>query len=409
MTASRIIVVLLACIALSLPTSFAEVAAQDGPVAYPHGAEPIGTVRQVYDGALFPDVQTNTFRNIHRLFPTRTVRSGNSPYALAASERSLEYFQFESRGKTWDLYDYLSLNRVGALLVVNRGEVLFERYLMGNTPQTKWMSMSVVKSITATLVGAAIHDGHIASIDDLVIHYLPELAGSAYDGVTVRHLLQMASGVNWNETYTDPASDRRAMLEAQISQKPGSILQLMARLDRAAEPGTRWNYSTGETQVVGALVAAATDMPVADYLTQTIWQPFGMESDASWWLDAEDGLEIGGSGLSATLRDYARFGLYMLNEGMVNGKATLPPGWVAEATTPQQIGGETVDYGYMWWPLDHGAYSAIGIFGQFVYVHPESETVIAMWGAQPKPEGTDVIDEYDFFNAVIAALSKEPQ
>jgi CubicO group peptidase (beta-lactamase class C family) len=99
----------------------------------------------------------------------------------------------------------------------------------------------------------------------------------------------------------------------------------------------------------------------------------------------------------------------MLKEGMVNGQATLPQGWVAEATAPQQIGGETVDYGYMWWPLDHGAYSAIGIFGQFVYVHPESQTVIAMWGAQPKPVGTDVIDEYDFFNAVIATLSKEPQ
>jgi CubicO group peptidase (beta-lactamase class C family) len=218
----------------------------------------------------------------------------------------------------------------------------------------------------------------------------------------------MASGVDWNETYTDPASDRRAMLEAQISQQPGAILELMAKLGRAAEPGTRWNYSTGETQVVGALVAAATDMPVADYLTQTIWQPFGMESDASWWLDSAGGLEIGGSGLSATLRDYARFGLYMLNDGVVNGRATLPPGWVAEATTPQQIGGETVDYGYMWWPLDHGAYSAIGIFGQFVYVHPESETVIAMWGAQPKPVGMDVIDEYDFFNALIATLSKEP-
>lgn len=371
---------------------------------YIHDHEPIGNVRQVYDGALFPDEQVSTFRNIHRLFPTRIVAAGNEPYPLPVAEASLKNFQFKSRGRSWDLYDYLSLNRVGAVLVVSANEVVFERYFFGNSSESKWMSMSVVKSMVATLVGAAIHDGYIESIDDPLTRYLPQFAGSAYDGVTVRHLLQMASGVAWNETYTDPASDRRAMLEAQISQQPGAILDLMGSLSRAAEPGSHWNYSTGETQVVGALVAAATDMPVADYLSQTIWQPFGMESDARWWLDSPDGLEIGGSGLSATLRDYARFGLYMLNEGRINDKETLPRGWVAEATSVKQIAGEPVEYGYMWWPLDDGAYSAIGIFGQFVYVHPASRTVIAMWGAQPKPVGTDVIDEYDFFNAIVREL-----
>ncbi|WOJ94488.1 serine hydrolase [Congregibacter variabilis] len=374
------------------------------PLRYVHDHEPIGNVRQIYDGALFPDEQVRTFRNIHRLFPTRIVAAGDKPYPLPEAETSLQNFQFESRGRSWDLYDYLSLNRVAGILVINADEVVFERYFFGNGPKTRWMSMSVVKSMVATLVGAAIHDGYIESVDDPLTRYLPQFVGSAYDGVTVHHLLQMASGVAWNETYTDPTSDRRAMLEAQIGQKPGGILDLMASLSRAAEPGSRWNYSTGETQVVGALVAAATDMPVADYLSQTIWRPFGMESDASWWLDSVDGLEIGGSGLSATLRDYARFGLYMLNEGRINGVETLPTGWVSAATSVKQIAGETVDYGYMWWPLDDGAYSAIGIFGQFVYVHPDSRTVIAMWGAQPKPVGTDVIDEYDFFNAIVREL-----
>ncbi|EED33343.1 beta-lactamase [gamma proteobacterium NOR5-3] len=371
---------------------------------YIHEQEPIGNVRQIYDGALFPDEQINTFRNIHRLFPTRVVAAGAAPYPLPVAKTPLRNFQFQSRGRRWDLYDYLSLNRVGGILVVNAGNVVFERYFFGNSPRTRWMSMSVVKSMVATLVGTAIQDGYIHSIDDPLTKYLPRFVGSAYDGVTVRQLLQMASGVAWNETYTDPASDRRAMLEAQIGQQPGAILDLMASLPRAAESGARWNYSTGETQVVGALVAAATKMPVADYLSQTIWQPFGMESDATWWLDSPGGLEIGGSGLSATLRDYARFGLYMLNEGRTHGKETLPPGWVAAATSVKQIAGETVDYGYMWWPLDDGAYSAIGIFGQFVYVHPASRTVVAMWGAQPKPVGTDVIDEYDFFNAIVREL-----
>jgi CubicO group peptidase (beta-lactamase class C family) len=371
---------------------------------YPHEDEPIGSVREAYDGTLFPDIQVNTFRNIHRLFATRTVRAGYGPYPLPVAEEQLGNFRFESRGRTWHLSDFLSLNRVSGLIVIRDGQIRFEQYLLGNSRDTKWMSMSVVKSIVATLVGVAVNDGHIDSIDDPLTTYLPQFEGTAYDGVTVRHLLQMASGVAWNETYTDPDSDRRAMLDAQISQVPGSILDLMANLDRAAAPGTRHNYSTGETQVVGALVAAATGRHVADYLSEKIWQPFGMESDARWWLDAPDGLEIGGSGLSATLRDYARFGLYMLNEGRIYGEATLPPGWVAAATSPKTIGGESVGYGYMWWPLDDGAYSAIGIFGQFVYVHPASNTVIAMWGAQPKPVGTDVVDEYDFFNAVVREL-----
>jgi CubicO group peptidase (beta-lactamase class C family) len=370
----------------------------------PHAGEPIGTVRQVYDGTLLPDVQVNTFRNIERLFPTRVVKSGQNTFPLPQRRKQLENFHFTSRGKQYDLYDFLSLNRIGGLLVVKAGEIAYEKYFLGNGADTRWMSMSVVKSMTATLVGMAVKDGHIKSIDDPLTAYLPQFAGTAYDGVSVRNLLQMASGVAWNETYTDPASDRRAMLEAQIAQRPGAILELMARLDRATEPGTRWNYSTGETQVVGALVAAATGRTLADYLAEKIWIPFGMQRDATWWLDSPQGLEIGGSGLSATLRDYARFGLFMLNGGVIDGAQTLPEGWIEAATTPKIVGGKRVDYGFMWWPLDHGAYAAIGIFGQFVYVNPGKELVIAMWSAQPKPEGKDAIDEYEFLNALSGAL-----
>lgn len=379
-------------------------AAEAAQPSYRHADEPIGSVRQVYDGALYPDIQANTFRNIDRLFPTRTVAAGGEPYPLPPASRQLENFRFQSRGKQYDLYDFLSLNRVSGLLVIKDGGVAFEKYFMGNDEHTRWMSMSVVKSITATLVGVAIKDGLIDSLDDPLTRYLPQFKDSAYDGVSVRQLLQMSSGVRWNETYTDPGSDRRAMLEAQIAQQPGAILDQMAALPRAAAPGTRWNYSTGETQVVGALVRAATGKPVAQYLSEKIWQPFGMETAASWWLESADGLEIGGSGLMATLRDYARFGLYMLQQGKIDGSPTLPTGWVEEATRPQSIAQSSDDYGYMWWPLDHGAFAAIGIFGQFIYVRPDQQLVIAMWSAQPKPTASDTVDEYLFFNAVADAL-----
>ena len=262
--------------------------------------------------------------------------------------------------------------------------------------------MSVAKSVTAMLIGAAIKDGAITSIDDQIVRYLPVLKGSGYDGVTVRQLLQMASGVAWNETYTDPTSDRRRMLEAQISQQPGAILKLMASLPRAAAPGSVWNYSTGETQVAGALVQAATGKAVADYLSEKIWAPLGMQADASWWLESENGLEIGGSGLSATLRDYGRFGLFMLNDGVINRKRVLPEGWMKEASRAREIGGKQVKYGYMLWPMHGNSYAAEGIFGQYVFVDPDKQLVVVMLSAQAKPLNRAGLNEYQFLQALSA-------
>ena len=373
---------------------------------YRHANEPIGTVRQVYDGTLYPDIQVNTFRNIERLFPSRTVKRGGSISPLPLSSQPLAQFSFSLNGQQYDLYDVLSMNRVGGMLIIQNGEVQFESYQLGNDQHTRWMSMSVVKSITATLVGAAIQDGFIKSIDDAIVNYLPRFKGTAYDGVSVKQLLQMSSGVAWNETYTDPASDRRRMLEAQISQQPGSILDLMAALPRAAKPGSVWNYSTGETQLASALVHAATGKTVSQYLSEKIWSTLGMQSDATWWLDGAKGQEIGGSGLSATLRDYGRLGVFWLNDGVisVDGKKqrVLPAGWMRAATSRQQIGGKTVDYGYMLWPLHGNSYAAEGIFGQYVFVDPDTRLVVVMLSAQAKPLGRAGIDEHAFLQALSA-------
>jgi CubicO group peptidase (beta-lactamase class C family) len=367
-----------------------------------HAAEPIGSVRQVYDGKLFPDIQVNTFRNIDRLFPTRTVARGKTVSVIPHSEQPLQHFSYSVDDQTYDLYDVLSLNRVSGMLIIRNGKILFEKYLLGNDEHTRWMSMSVAKSMTAMLIGAAIHDGAITSIDDAIVDYLPRFKGTAYDGVSVRNLLQMASGVAWNETYTDPASDRRRMLEAQIAQQPDAILNLMASLPRAAKPGTVWNYSTGETQVAGALVRAATGKPVATYLSEKIWSKMGMQADANWWLQSPDGLEIGGSGISATLRDYARFGLFLLNDGVIDGERILPQGWMAEASSPKVVAGETVNYGYMLWPMHGRSYAAEGIFGQYVFVDPDKQLVVVMLSAQPKPIGRAGLDEYTFLKALSA-------
>ena len=389
--------------ALAAPTT---VAARQQ--SYPHRHEPIGTVRQMYDGVLTPALAVNTFRNIDRLFPSRVVPHATHALALPRAATPLRDVRFADSGKSYGLDDYLELNRIAAMLVLQDGRVKLERYRFGNTPRTRWMSMSVAKSITSTLVGAALKQGFIRSLADSVTHYVPALRGTAYEGVQLRDVLLMASGVRWNETYTDPTSDRRRLLEAQISQVPGAALAVMKSLPRAAEPGTRNNYNTGETQVVAEVLRAAVGRPLATYLADRIWRRVGMEADATWWLDSPDGTEIGGSGFSATLRDYGRFGLFILNNGIAGGDTILPAGWVREATTPKTLrDGSTIDYGYLWWPGRDNTFMAMGIHGQYLYINPAARLVIVAWGARPHPTAGQVIDDWVFCQAVTAALGKQ--
>ena len=380
---------------------------------YPHANEPIGTVRQSYDGVLTPELAVNTFRNIDRLFPTRRVPASSRPLPLPAATTLLGPVSISDNGQRYDLEEFLDVNRVSGLLVLQDGRVKLERYRYGNTERTRWMSMSVAKSITSTLIGAAVKQGRLA-LSDPVTKHVPALAGSAYDGVTVRDVLMMSSGVRWSETYTNPASDRRRLLEAQISQVPGSAMALMRSLPRASEPGTANTYNTGETQVAAEILRSAVGRPLADYLSERIWRRVGMEADANWWLDSPNGTEIGGSGFSATLRDYGRLGLFVLNDGVVGGDSILPSGWVAEASSPKTLrGGRPLDYGYLWWPgttpaarRDH-AFAAEGIHGQFLYINPAARVVIVLWSAQPRPTGGAAIDAWRFFDAVAAAQAPQ--
>lgn len=383
--------------------------AQDA--GYPHKDEKIGTVEQVYDGALLPDEAVSTYRNIDRLFPSRIIKAGGKVLDLPKAEKQLENVKFKVDDKDYDLFDFMALDNMTAMLVLKDGKIAYETYQRGNTEKTRWMSMSVAKSITSTLTGIAIKEGLIDGLDAPVTKFVPALNGSAYDGVSVKNVLMMSSGVKWNETYTDPASDRRALLKAQISQEPGSAMKLMASLPRAAEPGAANNYSTGETQVLGEIVHGAIKKPLADYLSEKIWVPFGMEADATWWLDSPDGVEIGGSGISATLRDYGRFGLFFANGGTIHGKSILPDNWTEEASKPTKLkNGDKLDYGYMWWTgwteasVKDGAYAAVGIQGQNIYINPVKKVVIVTFGAQPKPTGKEPIDPMVFFDAVAASL-----
>ena len=383
-------------------------------IVNPHAAEPIGTVRAMYDGKLSPELAAQTFRNIDRLFPSRVIGHGSKVSPLQLSPTAITGMSCTDGSRTVDLDEYMKLNRVTGLLVLDHGRIALERYALGTGPQTRSMSMSMAKSVTSTLIGIALHDGKIRSLDDMVTTYVPSLRSSAYDGVTIRNVLMMASGVRWNETYTDPASDRRHLLDVQIAQQPSAALALMASLPRAAEPGSRMNYSTGETLVAGEVVRGAVGKSLSAYLSDKVWKPFGMESDATWWLDSPDGHEIGGSGIMATLRDYARFGLFFIGGGAIGRDTILPAGWVADAGSPKTLStGKREMYGYMWWPVEaasgsinENAFAAQGIFGQWLYINPRRQVVIAQWSAQTQPSGGDVVNPEACFGALALQLQR---
>lgn len=301
-----------------------------------------------YDGTLRPGELVSMMSDPGRAMPWRRIARGPATRPLPAAEERLPPLAIRHAGRSWDLVDYLSVNRVAGLLVMKRGRVVLETYELGIGPETQWWSCSLAKSFASTLAGMALAEGYIRSLDDPVTRYAA--VGGAYAEVSVRQLLRMASGVAWDETYVDPASDRRQLLDRQLEWQAGAILDHMGRLPRRSPPGTAWAYNTGESYLLGAVVEGATGMNLADYLGDRIWSRIGMEHDATWWEESPGGMTVSGSGMTATLRDYARFGRFVLEGGIVDGRPTLPPGWFAEAGRPT-------------WPM--GSASPTGTCGGF--------------------------------------------
>ena len=300
------------------------------------------------------------------LAKARVIEAGDTVYPLPKGEPL-----------GLDVKDYMASQRTSALVIVHDGKVVLEEYGLDFGPQGKWTSFSVAKSLTSTMVGAAVKDGHIKSLDDKVSTYIAGLKGSEYDNVTVRQLLTMTSGVRWNEDYEDPKSDVARFNEHQAEDGLDVTVSYMRKLGREASPGEKWVYKTGETNLIGVLVSEATGKPLAEYLSEKVWAPFGMEQDATWLLGST-GHEISGCCIQAATRDMARFGLFIMGGGMAGGEAVLPEGWIADATTRQaDIGVPGKGYGYQWWTYDDGTYAAQGIFGQGIFIDPARRLVIA--------------------------------
>lgn len=344
------------------------------------------------------DAQVIGFRNIKAMSPTRNVLAGPRPLDLPYALQDFDALRYEVDGQSYSLADFQRHNEVAGLLVLKEGSVLFEQYNFGNTEDSLWVSFSMTKSVVSMLIGAAVQDGFIASLDDKVTDYLPQLKNSSYDDVSIRNVLHMASGVQWNEDYADPRSD--------VATSPNDLMSLFRFLGskpRAAAPGELFNYNTGETNLVGAILRAAIGNNLATYLTHKVWQPFGMEADANWLTHGAGNGELGGCCISATLRDFGRLGLFAMGGGVLaNGERVLPADWMPQSIEPSPA---NPGYGYLWWLQGDGAYRASGIYGQGIYINPSNNLVIVTLGAWSTAQGVEYAEHRDaLFAAVDAAL-----
>lgn len=374
------------------------VVAQDA--APPLSADKVDQLRKDAARILFwsDDERARNFQSMETIFPGAEVGPSATPRALPDGD-PLPMDAAKIR-------NFMDQYNMAGLIVVQDGKVRFEHYALGFAADKRWTSFSVAKSFTSTLVGAAVKDGKIASLDDNVVKYVPELAGSAYDGVTVRQVLTMTSGVKWNEDYTDPNSDvvKSGIATAPAGQNP--LIAYLAKLPREAAPGTKWVYKTGETSLIGIIVERAVGMRLADYAAQKIVGPAGFEGKLFWMFDTTGG-NIGGCCLSVRLRDYARMGLFAL-EG---GHGVVPDGWFTDAGKAQVKFdfAPGFGYGYQWWTYPGGAYGAQGIFGQSITLWPDKHLVIAAVSNWEKASDRDLsAKRFAFFSEIAQAATAAP-
>ena len=378
------------------------------------------------------DARVVGFRNTYRLYPGDVIhRFGGKPYPLPRMHASLPAVSYHMDGRRYGLADYRRRQNVAGLLILKNDRVAYEYYGHGNTAATLWTSRSVAKSVVSIMVGMALKEGYIGSVDAPITLYLPELRGSAWEGVSLRNLLQHTSGVEWNEHYDDAGSDFARLTRCEARPDAyACVFNLIASLKRrpGTRPGERWSYNTGGAWLAGRVLETATGMTLARYLETRLWSRFAMQSDGVWEALVPGRVDMGGHGFNATLRDWGRFGLFVAHGGRLgDGEALLPSDWIRQSTTwtraKDSVTPATPDgqYGFQWWyvGVDPGrrdtgsaartagrSFWAEGIYGQSIAIDPAEHLVMVQWSTWQQAEKPDSL--YDeqalFLDAVARAL-----
>lgn len=355
-------------------------------VAFVYRAE----ITQLYKIAHLFDEQSivHNFQNMNELFPTSPIEGGGQVIDFARGSYTLPK-SFKYGETTFDTEQFLADAMTTGLLVLHDDKIIYEEYFHGHSAEGTHIAWSVSKSFLSALFGIAVAEGKIPDLMQPVTDYVPELIGSGYDGVPIKYVLQMSSGVGFNEDYGDPDSDINRMGESLAMGS--SLVEFAATLKRAREPGTLQHYVSIDTQVLGTVLVRATGTDLSSYTSEKLWKPLGMESKAYWMTDGT-GMGMAFGGLNASLRDFARFGQLYLDKGNWHGTQIVPKAWVRESTTPDaphllpgKKPGTTnrMGYGYQWWLPEHwiGDFIALGVYNQMIYVDPNTGLVIARHSA----------------------------
>ena len=366
--------------------------------------------------------QHTNFARIAELAPVRQMPASTRAFTWPVGPPISLPASYVFDGKTKATEQFLVDTDTAALLVIVDGQLRYERYLLTGGPTVNWLSMSVAKSFISALVGIAVDEGHIADIDDAISEYVPVDPGSAYDGVSIRNVLQMSSGARWNEDYNDPSSDVHQLTQAMMGRR-GGLDGFVARMSAESAPGSVCRYNSGETQILGALIARAVGRSVSEYMTDKLVEPLGFESPSFWVTDLL-GTEMSYAGLNLTARDFARLGELYRNGGRWRGRQIVSAEWVRASTTIDAqireagqpiVGDHGIDlgYGYQWWiPAGgKGDFSAIGVLNQLVYVNPDRATTIVKlsanrrYGTSSSEDTNRDLENVEFLRTIAESLN----
>jgi CubicO group peptidase (beta-lactamase class C family) len=347
-------------------------------------------VQQLRRAMLDAEVNSLTFHNMDELFDIRTVARSGPVWPLPRADHPLD-FSYTYQGQTYTPEQFLERTYTNALLVMKDGRIVAEIYRNNTNPATRFIAFSMTKSITSILIGCALEEKRIHSLDDPITQYLPELKQGAYNGVSIRQILEMRSGVDYEERYDfgNPGIAARNHEHALV-ENVVRFADAARTIKRKHPPGEVWQYKTLDTAVLGWLLERVSGgSTVAAYTAQRLWEPLGAESDGYYIMDGGPGIgrEFSGAGFNATLRDFARFGLMVLNGGQANGHRIVSKEWIAESTRPTAPAGSGPGYGYQWWMMERpGSFAAIGLQGQYIYIDPATRTIVVKLSYFPPAE-----------------------
>ncbi|MGV3592924.1 MAG: serine hydrolase domain-containing protein [Gammaproteobacteria bacterium] len=347
------------------------------------------------------------FRSMDELFTTRTVARSGALWELPRNDHALK-FTYEWNGESHSAHDFLERTYTNALLVMKDGRIVSEIYRNNSDADSRFIAWSMTKSLTSVLIGCALEEGRIASLDTPISDPLPELRGGAYEGVTIRQVMQMRSGVDYEERYdfANPGTAASNHIAALV-RNTARFTDVARTLPRLHPPGEVFQYKTIDTAVLGWLIERATQGSVAAYTEQCIWEPLGAEADGYYIMDGAPGVgrEFSGAGFNATLRDFARFGQMVLDGGIANGKRIVSEDWIRASTQPtaEEAAGRG-GYGLQWWTMGGSdAFAAIGLQGQYIYIDPATRTVAVKLSYFPPGDNSTLDAETQAFMAAASA------